>query len=77
LTYIVTCTPIARQRVGKHVPAEENARNSMTSIAKQWSCRHAFLTRTVFSVWSVQRSYLEDNRRYKFRSRYEIATGSS
>jgi hypothetical protein len=41
---IVTCKPIARQRVDKHVPAEANARNSRTSIAKQRSCKHVYLT---------------------------------
>jgi hypothetical protein len=37
--YIVTCIPIARQRVGKHIPL-----NNSTSIAGQRSCKHAFLT---------------------------------
>jgi hypothetical protein len=32
---IITSTIIARQRVGKHVPAEANARNNGTSIARQ------------------------------------------
>jgi hypothetical protein len=40
----VTCTPIARQRVGKHVPAEANARNNRTSIVMQRSCKHGSLT---------------------------------
>jgi hypothetical protein len=31
---IVTCIPIARQRLGKQTPAEANASNSSTSIAK-------------------------------------------
>jgi hypothetical protein len=35
IIYIVTCTPIARQRVGKHIPAEANARNNRRSIARQ------------------------------------------
>jgi hypothetical protein len=42
VVYIVTC--IARQRVGKHIPAEANARNNMMSIARQRSCKRAFLT---------------------------------
>jgi hypothetical protein len=41
---IVTCIPIARQGVGKHVPAEANARNNRTSIATQRSCKYASLT---------------------------------
>jgi hypothetical protein len=32
--YIVTCIPIARQRVGKHVPATQALNNSRTSIAR-------------------------------------------
>jgi hypothetical protein len=40
----VTCTPIARQRFGNHVPVEANGRNNRTSIAKQLSCKHASLT---------------------------------
>jgi hypothetical protein len=43
LENIVT-TPIARQRVGKHVPAEANARKNRTSIARQRSSKHASLT---------------------------------
>jgi hypothetical protein len=35
---------IARRRVGKHVPAESNARNNRTSIARQRSCKHVSLT---------------------------------
>jgi hypothetical protein len=35
---------IARQRVNKQVHAEVNARKNRTSIAKQWSCKHASLT---------------------------------
>jgi hypothetical protein len=40
----VTFIPIARQRVGKHIFAETNARNSRTSIARQRSCNNASLT---------------------------------
>jgi hypothetical protein len=44
--------PIARQRVAKHIPAEANERNSMTSIARQRSGEHAFATieEAVFSM---------------------------
>jgi hypothetical protein len=43
-TKIVTCIPIARQRVGRHIPAEANTRNNRMSVARQRSCKHAFLT---------------------------------
>jgi hypothetical protein len=36
--------PIARQRVAKHIPAEGNARNNRTSIARQRRGKHAFAT---------------------------------
>jgi hypothetical protein len=38
--YIVTYRPIARQRLGKHTPAEANARNNMTFIARQQLSKH-------------------------------------
>jgi hypothetical protein len=41
---IVTCIPIARQRIGKHVPAETNERNNRTSTDRQRSSKHASLT---------------------------------
>jgi hypothetical protein len=42
--YIVAYTPIARQRVGKHIPAEANARNNRTSVGRQRNCKHASVT---------------------------------
>jgi hypothetical protein len=42
--YIVTCIPIARQRTGKHIPAEANTCNSTTSVAGQWINKHVSLT---------------------------------
>jgi hypothetical protein len=49
------CIPIARQRLGKHIPAEANARNNRTSIARHRISKHASLTiEAMFSVWSVQ-----------------------
>jgi hypothetical protein len=42
---------VSRQRFGEHVPA---ARNRRTTIE--------ILLETVFSTWSVARSYLEDSR---------------
>jgi hypothetical protein len=42
------------QRLGKHIPAEANARDNRTSIARQRTSKHAsFTTKAVFSVWSV------------------------
>jgi hypothetical protein len=32
--YTVTCIPIARQRLCKHIPGQANARNIRTSIAR-------------------------------------------
>jgi hypothetical protein len=42
--HIVTCIPIARQRLGKDIPARANARKNMTSIARQRISKHASLT---------------------------------
>jgi hypothetical protein len=57
--------PIARQQLGKHIPAGANARNSSTSIAKQRRGKHASSRiEAVFAAWSVPRSYLEESWRY-------------
>jgi hypothetical protein len=54
----VTCIPIARQRLGKHISAEANARNNRTSIARQRISKHASLAiEAVFSAWSVPRGH--------------------
>jgi hypothetical protein len=56
----VTHKPIARQRLGKHIPAGTNARNNKTSIARQRGSKHASITiEAVFSAWSVQNGYKE------------------
>jgi hypothetical protein len=58
---IVTYRPIARQRLGKHIPAGANARNNMASIAIQRISKHASLTiEPLFSAWSVQNGYKEE-----------------
>jgi hypothetical protein len=58
--HAVTCIPIARQRLGKHIPSQANARNSRTSIAMQWFSKHtSLITEAVFSAWSVQGGYKE------------------
>jgi hypothetical protein len=52
--------PTARQRLGKHIPARAEARNNITSIARQRISEHAYLTiEAVFSAWSVQSGYKE------------------
>jgi flagellar biosynthesis/type III secretory pathway chaperone len=57
---IVTRLLIARQRVGKHIPAEANARNNRTSNARQRISKHASLTiEAVFSAWCLQSGYEE------------------
>jgi hypothetical protein len=54
---IVTCIHINRQRLGKHIPAEENAGNNTTSIPS----KHVFLTtEAVLSAWSVHSGYKEE-----------------
>jgi hypothetical protein len=45
---IVTCIPIATQRLGKHISAQANFRNSKTSIAMQWYGKHASAVDVVF-----------------------------
>jgi hypothetical protein len=51
----MTYTPIARQRLGKHIPAQVYVRNNRTSIARQRVSKHASLTiEAIFSAWSVQ-----------------------
>jgi hypothetical protein len=51
----VTYRPIHRQQLGKHIPAEANARNTKTSIARQRIRKHALLTiEAVLSALSVQ-----------------------
>jgi hypothetical protein len=57
---IVTCVPIARQRLDNHIPTEANTRNNRTSIARQRISKHASLIiEAVFSALSVQGGYKE------------------
>jgi hypothetical protein len=52
--YVVRAMPITRQRVAKHIPAEANARNNKTSIARQRRGKQSLSTiQAVFSVGSV------------------------
>jgi hypothetical protein len=41
IQYNVIYRPIARQRLGEHIPAGANARNNKTSIARQLISKHA------------------------------------
>jgi hypothetical protein len=43
--HIVTYRTIARQRLGKHIPAEANARNNRTSTVSQRISKHAWRIR--------------------------------
>jgi hypothetical protein len=55
---IVTCVPIARHRLGKHIPARANARKNRLSIARQPKSKQSSLTTVaVFSVRLVQNGY--------------------
>jgi hypothetical protein len=56
----VTCIAIARQRLGKQIPAEANSDNYRTSIARQRTSKHTSLTtEAVFPAWSVKSGYKE------------------
>jgi hypothetical protein len=58
--HIETYGLIAKQRLGKHVPAEANQCKNKMSIARQRISKHTFLIiEAVFSVWSVQSDYKE------------------
>jgi hypothetical protein len=55
--YIVTCIPIARQRLGKRIPGTTNA-----SIARRRLIKHSFATaeEAVHSVWCASRILTRD-----------------
>jgi hypothetical protein len=56
---IVTCIPIARQGLGKHIHAGTNARYSRTSIARQRRGKNASSTiEAAFFVWSMLKGYV-------------------
>jgi hypothetical protein len=55
---IVTCIPITRQRLGKHIFHNAYKCNRRTIFARQRTSKHASLTiEAVFSVWSDPRGY--------------------
>jgi hypothetical protein len=56
----VTCIPIVRQRLGKHISAQAKSLNSRMSVTRKQMSKHASLTiEAVFSLGSVQRGYKE------------------
>jgi hypothetical protein len=58
----MTSRPIARQRLGKHILAGANARNSKMSVAgKRISKRGSLTIEAVFSRLSVQSGYKESS----------------
>jgi hypothetical protein len=60
LNIIATYRPIARQRLGKLIPARANARSNRTFSARHRISKHASLRiEAVFSAWSVQSGYKE------------------
>jgi hypothetical protein len=62
LCEVVTVTRmlIARQRLGKHIPAGANACSNMIFIARQRINKCPSLTiEAVFSAWSMQSGYKE------------------
>jgi hypothetical protein len=64
---IVTCIPIAKQRLRKQASTIKIL-FSMGSEPQPLLCnvgKQPSTTETVFSAWSVPRRYLEDNRHYK------------
>jgi hypothetical protein len=57
---IMSCIPIARQRIGKYFPEEANAHKNRTSTARQQINKYDSLTvEAVFSAWSDQSGYKE------------------
>jgi hypothetical protein len=56
----VTYRSIARQRLGKNIPAGANASNNRTSTARERISKEASLTiEAVFSAWSLRSGYKE------------------
>jgi hypothetical protein len=56
---VLACIPIARQRLGKHIPAQANVSNSRASIVSQISKHASVSIDAVFSAPSVQSGYME------------------
>jgi hypothetical protein len=49
--YTVKCIPIARKRLGKHIPAGANARDNSACIARQRCGKHvSSIIQAVFCV---------------------------
>jgi hypothetical protein len=76
LMKIVTYRPIARQRLGKHIPAEAYARNR-TSIARQQISKQAFSTiqRLCFLLGPCRWVIKRQRRSFEFLSRIGSSSG--
>jgi hypothetical protein len=63
----MTCIPIVRHPLGKHIPAGANARKNRTSIARQRINKQSSLVtmEAVFSTLYVQSGYKEVSSRIK------------
>jgi hypothetical protein len=82
MTILITVTyrPIARQRLGKHIPAGANAYNIRTSIARQRISKDASLTiEAVFCVvlakW-LQRSFKQHRELVVVRNSFQMKKSS-
>jgi hypothetical protein len=70
---VVTYRPIARQRLGKHIPAQAYAHDNRTYIARQRRGIHVSSTiQTVFSVGSVPKGYKRHSQKTRPSSSREV-----
>jgi hypothetical protein len=58
---IVTYRPIARQRIGKHIPAGANKPNNRTSIPRQRTSKHASLTIVAVFLCDPRRGVIKEH----------------
>jgi hypothetical protein len=60
----VTYRPVARQGLGKHIPAEAHTSNNRTPIARQWISKQAFsTTQRMFFLHGRCRDVIKGQRR--------------
>jgi hypothetical protein len=63
---IVTCKPISNQRLGKRIPETGGLKNIRHPLLGNGPInKHSLQQKKVFSLESVSRSYLADNRSYR------------
>jgi hypothetical protein len=68
---------IARQRLGKHIPAEAYVRNNRMSITRQRISKEVFSTAgRMFSVWSVPSCYIGKMKSFVSVVRHVLRRGS-